>query len=137
MRALLVTAGLFAACRAPALPDKDKPVHGGAGSNMTVAASSATPASKAGSLVEGATAVRPHREEPVVECPATIADSADDEARVSALLDEANKQIERAQYAAAWTCADRAGDMSPTSVEAQHLRGAALAALGRDQEAQT
>ena len=65
-----------------------------------------------------------------------LAETADDEARVSALLDEANKQIERAQYAAAWTCADRAGDLSPTSVEAQHLRGAALAALGRDQEAQ-
>jgi len=71
-----------------------------------------------------------------VECPAIISETADDEARVSALLEEANKQIERAQYSAAWTCADRAGDLSPTSVEAQHLRGAALAALGRDQEAQ-
>jgi Flp pilus assembly protein TadD len=93
--------------------------------------------SKAGSLVEGATVVRPHREEPVVECPAVIPENADDDARVAALLDEANKQIERAQYGAAWTCADRAGDLSPTSVEAQHLRGAALAALGREQEAQT
>jgi Flp pilus assembly protein TadD/predicted Zn-dependent protease with MMP-like domain len=111
------------------------PLHG-AGSNVTVAASIASPSSKAGSLVEGATPVRPHREEPVIECPATIPDNADDEARVSALLDEANRQIERAQYAAAWTCADRAGDLSPTSVEAQHLRGAALAALGREQEAQ-
>ncbi|HET7502642.1 MAG TPA: metallopeptidase family protein [Kofleriaceae bacterium] len=134
MRVLLVIAGLLAACRAPA-PTEKAPSHA-AGSNMTVAASTATPPSKAGSLVEGATPVRPHREEPVVECPATIADNADDEARVSALLDEANKQIERAQYAAAWTCADRAGDLSPTSVEAQHLRGAALAAMGREQEAQ-
>ncbi|HEU4735243.1 MAG TPA: metallopeptidase family protein [Kofleriaceae bacterium] len=134
MRVLLVTAGLLAACRAPAPADK-APSHA-AGSNMTVAASTATPPSKAGSLVEGATPVRPHREEPVVECPAAIPDNADDEARVSALLDEANKQIERTQYAAAWTCADRAGDLSPTSVEAQHLRGAALAAMGREQEAQ-
>ena len=34
---------------------------------------------------------------PVVECGATDPDSADDDTRVSALLDEANKQIERAQ----------------------------------------
>jgi Flp pilus assembly protein TadD len=136
--AAAATAFVCAACRAPAPPEAkpDKPAHVAAGSNMTVAASSAAPQSKGG-MVEGATTVRPHHEEPVVECPAAIADSADDEARVSALLDEANKQIERAQYAAAWTCADRASDLSPTSVEAQHLRGAALAALGRESEAQT
>ena len=40
-------------------------------------------------------------------------------------------------FGAAWTCADRAADLAPTSVEAHHLRGAALAALGRDAEAQT
>lgn len=135
MRAFLATAALLAACNVPA--PVDKLPHGAAGSNVSVAAATAVPTSKAGALVEGATAVRPHHEEPVVECPASIADNADDEARVSALIDEANKQIEHAQYAAAWTCADRAGDLSPTSVEAQHLRGAALAALGRDAEAQT
>jgi Flp pilus assembly protein TadD/predicted Zn-dependent protease with MMP-like domain len=134
MRALLVLAGLLAACNGSAPPEKVG--HGSAGSSAGAAASIAVPASKAGSLVEGATVVRPHHEEPVVECSAVIPDNADDEARVSALLDEANKQIERAQYAAAWTCADRAGDLAPSSVEAQHLRGAALAALGRDQEAQ-
>lgn len=132
MRALLVTAGLLAACKDPAPPER---TGHGAGSAITVAAATAAPPSKSSAMVEGS--VRPHREEPVVECPAVIPDNADDEARVSALLDEANKQIEHAQYGAAWTCADRAGDLSPTSVEAQHLRGAALAALGRDQEAQT
>lgn len=132
VRAVLVSAVLFAtACNGAAPAESAR----GAGSAVTVAAATALP-SKAGSLVEGA-AVRPHREEPVVECPAVVPDNADDDARVSALLDEANKQIEHAQYGAAWTCADRAGDLSPTSVEAQHLRGAALAALGRDQEAQT
>ena len=135
MRALLVFAALLAACNGSA-PTEPKGGHGSAAPSAGAAASTASPASKAGSLVEGATVVRPHHEESVIECPATIPDNADDEARVSALLDEANKQIERAQYAAAWTCADRAGDLSPTSVEAQHLRGAALAALGRDQEAQ-
>ncbi|HEX8106078.1 MAG TPA: hypothetical protein VF516_00055, partial [Kofleriaceae bacterium] len=135
MRALLVFAALVAACNGSA-PTEPKPGHGSAGSSAGAAASTAVPASKAGSLVEGATVVRPHREESVIECPAVVPESGDDEARVSALLDEANKQIERAQYAAAWTCADRAGDLAPSSVEAQHLRGAALAALGRDQEAQ-
>ena len=134
MRALLVFAALAAACNGSA--PTEKVGHGSAGPSARPAASTAVPASKAGALVEGATVVRPHHEESVIECPATIPDNADDDTRVAALLDEANKQIERAQYAAAWTCADRAGDLSPTSVEAQHLRGAALAALGRDQEAQ-
>lgn len=129
MRALVATAALLAACKAPAPADRPS----GAGSNAA-AASLAIPG-KAGA-VEGAAPMRPHHEEPVVECPATMPDNADDDARVQALLDEANKQIERVQYAAAWTCADRAGDLAPTSVEAQHLRGAALAALGRDQDAQ-
>jgi hypothetical protein len=132
MRAPLVLAALVAACNGSA--PTDKVGHPAAGSNAPAgaAASTAMLPSKAGSLVEGATVVRPHREEPVVECPAVIPENADDDARVAALLDEANKQIERAQYGAAWTCADRAGDLSPTSVEAQHLRGAALAALGLD-----
>lgn len=134
MRALLVFAALVAACNGSA--PAEKVGHGSSGSSAGAAASTAATSSKAGSLVEGATVVRPHHEEPVVECPAVVPDSGDDEARLSALLDEANKQIERAQYAAAWTCADRAGDLVPSSVEAQHLRGAALAALGRDQEAQ-
>ncbi|HEY5944385.1 MAG TPA: metallopeptidase family protein [Kofleriaceae bacterium] len=81
-------------------------------------------------------ALRPHHEQPVVECAVRVPDNADDDTRVQALLDQANKEIERGQYAAAWTCADRASDLVPTSVEAHHLRGASLAALNRDAEAQ-
>lgn len=133
MRLLWATALLIAGCKAPIAGDAG---HGsGSAAPVSAAAATAVP-SKPGPLIEGAMPVRPHREEAVVECPASLPDTLDDEARVSSLLDEANKQIERAQYAAAWTCADRAGDLAPTSVEAQHLRGAALAALGRDQEAQ-
>ncbi|MDB4959226.1 MAG: hypothetical protein JWO36_6795 [Myxococcales bacterium] len=114
------------------------PSHTVAPGAPTVAAATGTPVpSKAGAMVEGASAVRPHREEPVVECPAKFSDTADDEGRVQAMLDEANRQIEHGSFAAAWTCADRAADLAPTSVEAHHLRGAALAALGRDTEAQT
>lgn len=133
MRWVVVGFAAVMGCRdVPPAPAADKRQSGG--SATTVAAAVATPASKGG-LVEGAT-LRPHREDPVVECPAIIADTADDDARATALLEEANKQIEASNFAAAWTCADRAADASPTSVEAHHLRGAALAALGRDAEAQ-
>jgi len=134
MRAFLATAALLGACNNQALLDKSP--RAATSESVSVAAATAAPPSKAGALVEGATSLRPHHEEAVVECPVVLPESADDDARVTALLDEANKQIEHTQYAAAWTCADRAADLSPTSVEAQHLRGAALAALGRDQEAQ-
>ncbi|MBA3457438.1 MAG: metallopeptidase family protein [Deltaproteobacteria bacterium] len=103
------------------------------GSGATAAAATATQSGKA--TAEGA-GLRPHHEEAVTECPAAMGDTVDDEGRVAVLLDEANRQIEHAMYAAAWTCADRAADLTPTSVEAHHLRGAALAALGRDAEAQ-
>jgi Flp pilus assembly protein TadD/predicted Zn-dependent protease with MMP-like domain len=110
------------------------PVGGrGSGGPTAAAATGGTTPSKG--IVEGG--VRPHHEEAVVECGAVIPDSADDDTRVSALLDEANKDLEQGNYGAAWTCADRAADLAPESVEANHLRGAALAALGRDAEAQT
>ncbi|HUJ62371.1 MAG TPA: metallopeptidase family protein [Kofleriaceae bacterium] len=126
---LAVAAALAAGCKAE---DRRAPPPPSA----PVAAATAQPVpSKPGVMVEGAV-VRPHHEEQVVECPAKIPDSADDDTRVQALLDEANRQIDKAAYAAAWTCADRAADLAPTSVEAHHLRGAALAALGRDGDAQ-
>lgn len=134
----LVAAVLLAACSSPSLPEKgperapDK--HAGSAQPIGAAAATATLPPK-GSMVEGS--VKPHREDPVVDCPAKVADNSDDDAKVTALLDEANKQIEAGTFAAAWTCADRAADLSPSSVEANHLRGAALAALGRDSEAAT
>lgn len=70
----------------------------------------------------------------IVECPATL--SGSDDEKVTALLEAANQAIVGAQFGAAWTCADRAADLLSTSVEAHHLRGAALAGLGRDTEAQ-
>lgn len=85
---------------------------------------------------EPAPSAKPHHEHQVVECNVQLPETADDETRVQLLLDQANKEIERGQYAAAWTCADRAADILPTSVEAHHLRGAALAAQNRDSEAQ-
>lgn len=99
----------------------------------TSAAAATTPTT---THVESGSGVRPHQEQQVVECVVRLPENADDESRVQALLDQANKEIERGQYAAAWTCADRAADILPTSVEAHHLRGAALAAQNRDSEAQ-
>jgi len=122
----------LAACKSPSINDKHSAA---AAPPPPAAAATAAPVPSKAGLVEGG--VRPHHEEPVVECPAKIAETADDDTRVAALIEEANKQIESGGFGAAWTCADRAADLAPTSVEAHHLRGAALAALGRDQEAQT
>ena len=120
---------VLAGCRSAA------PSQSGKGSASGPTAAAATAVQQPGKgIIEGG--VRPHHEEAVVECGAKIPDSADDDTRVSALLDEANKDLEQGMYGAAWTCADRAADLAPTSVEANHLRGAALAALGRDNEAQ-
>ncbi len=124
MRAVLAAALLFG-CNGDPVPD---PAPVASPAPPSVAASIApTP--------KHTEAVRPHREESVVECPVKLADG-DDETRVAALLEGANKEISLAAYGAAWTCADRAADLMPTSVEAHHLRGSALAALGRDNEAQ-
>lgn len=138
-RAVVIAAALGAltACKGsesaqPPAPVTPPSAHEGSGGPTAAAATQPLP-NKA--LVEGGT-LRPHHEEPVVECPAQIPDTVDDEGRVALLLDEANRQIEKAAYGAAWTCADRAADLTPTSVEAHHLRGAALAALGRDADAQ-
>jgi Flp pilus assembly protein TadD/predicted Zn-dependent protease with MMP-like domain len=123
-----------AACKS----DENKvvaPVPAPAPATVTAAAATAPRPAPGVAMVEGA-GVRPHHEEPVVECPAKIADSVDDDTRVSMLIDEANKQLEAGTFGAAWTCADRAADLAPTSVEAHHLRGAALAAMGRDNDAQ-
>jgi Flp pilus assembly protein TadD/predicted Zn-dependent protease with MMP-like domain len=80
----------------------------------------------------------PHRELTVVECPvaALVSAESDLDEAVARLIEAANTQLDGAQAAAAWTCADRAADLAPQSVEAHHLRGAALAALGRWTEAQ-
>ncbi len=115
------------------MPGDPEPAAGSAAASTPGAAAATQPTNHA--LVEGAT-LRPHKEHAVVECPAVLGDTSDDEGRVAILLDEANRQIEKGAYAAAWTCADRAADLTPTSVEAHHLRGAALAALARDSEAQ-
>jgi Flp pilus assembly protein TadD/predicted Zn-dependent protease with MMP-like domain len=86
-----------------------------------------------------AEALPPSREIPVVECPVPAPPGdreVDVETTITRLIDAANVQLDGGQAAAAWTCADRAADLSPQSVEAHHLRGAALAVLSRWSEAQ-
>ncbi|HEX4455228.1 MAG TPA: metallopeptidase family protein [Kofleriaceae bacterium] len=134
-----LVAALTCACNNSSTPSSPPPAsgehHPQPALAQPAAASTAPPVPSKPGLVEGSS-VRPHHEEVVVECPAKIADTADDDTRVGLLLEEANKQIEAASYSAAWTCADRAADLSPQSVEANHLRAAALAGLGRDGDAQ-
>jgi len=125
----VVAAIMLVGCKGtPAAPPPVEQTH-------TENAAAATTPMKVSSHVEG-DVVHPHHEQPVVECLARVPENADDDTRLQALLDEANRDIERGQYGAAFTCADRAADVAPTSVEAHHLRGASLAALNRDNEAQ-
>ncbi len=133
MRVAAALVVVLAACRGPVDAPPAPVATPAVPTAPAAAASSGVTPSKP--LVEGAT-LRPHHEENVVECPAVLSEVADDEARVALLLEEANRQIEKGVYGAAWTCADRAADITPTSVEAHHLRGASLAALGRDTDAQ-
>jgi Flp pilus assembly protein TadD/predicted Zn-dependent protease with MMP-like domain len=133
MRPVVALVAMIAACKgseapAPSAPEAPPVAAPIAPPPPTGAAAATAPPKQA--------AVRPHHEEPVTECPANLPDDADDDTKVSTLLEAANKQIVQAAFAAAWTCADRAADVMPTSVEAHHLRGAALAGLGRDGEAQ-
>src|SRR5688572_9030256 len=65
--------------------------------------------------------VKPHREETVVECPVVLS-TTDDDTKAAALLEAASKQVSLGAYGAAWTCADRAADLVPSSDEAHHLR---------------
>lgn len=125
MRAVLVIA-LLAGCRGSSDPAPAVELPAGSGAPSVAAATSPAPTKHV---------LKPHREEAVVECPVKLPDG-DDEAKAAALLEAANKQIVATSYAAAWTCADRAADLVPSSVEAHHLRGSALAALGRDRDAQ-
>jgi tetratricopeptide (TPR) repeat protein len=53
------------------------------------------------------------------------------------LLDEADRQVTRKSWSAAFACADIAADLRSSSVEAHHLRAVALAGLGRYAAAQT
>ncbi|CAN5858300.1 hypothetical protein BH11MYX3_BH11MYX3_27020 [soil metagenome] len=133
MRAAVALAvlGALTSCKG----SSSSPSPTGAAPPLVPSVAAATTPMPSKAMVEGGS-LRPHKEEPVIDCPAVIADTVDDEGRVALLLDEANRQIEKAAYGAAWTCADRAADLTPTSVEAHHLRGAALAALGRDADAQ-
>ena len=131
MRRVVAAAVFVVACKGSS-PTTPAPAPDLVSVGSGTSAASAAPLGK----VHDHEALRPHHEDPVIECLAQIPDTADDDTRLQALLDEANKDIEHGNYGAAWTCADRATDLAPLSVEAHHLRGASLAALHRDDEAQ-
>lgn len=58
-----------------------------------------------------------------------------DAATVEEALDASERQFEAGELAVAFACAELAADLAPQAVEAQHLRAAALAALGRNDDA--
>src|SRR5690606_37371205 len=111
--AFMVVAGVACQGSAPASASvvETTPATGSA----SAAAASATTTSKVSHDHEHGE-LRPHNEQAVVECLAQIPEHADDDVRLQTLLDQANKDIERGNYAGAWTCADRATDLAPASV---------------------
>lgn len=68
-------------------------------------------------------------------CAAATADEPSDERRLELLVDEAGRRLDVQAWADAFTCADMAADLAPRSIEAQHLRAAALAGAGHDERA--
>jgi Flp pilus assembly protein TadD len=127
-----IAASLLAGCGTGC--GRSEPPATGSGS----AAGATAVAAAAASPVKPAAAEVASRALAVVECPATFdaGKPPSDDEKAAALLEAANRSIVEAQFGAAWTCADRAADLSPASVEAHHLRGAALAGLGRTADAQ-
>lgn len=73
---------------------------------------------------------------PAVDCPARISGEDSELRQVERLLDQANTSFDDDRLPEAWACADQAADLAPQSVEAHHLRAAALAALGYEGDAQ-
>jgi Flp pilus assembly protein TadD/predicted Zn-dependent protease with MMP-like domain len=67
------------------------------------------------------------------DCPIAV----DEGRNLDQLLDRAGASYEDRDFAVAFACADIAADLMPSSVEAHHLRGVALAGLGRFDSAQT
>jgi tetratricopeptide (TPR) repeat protein len=136
-RAVLI-AVLVTACKGstgrPETREITTPAGGASGAKATASAAAAS------GPAQPAEPTHPHETEPrplpVTECP--IADQAgeDVEHLVDRLLDQANGAFDANRLGEAWTCADRAADLEPQSVEAHHLRAAALAGLGHEGEAE-
>lgn len=130
MRAVIaIAAGLLAGCGGG---DRREPPAAGSAATASTAASAASAATPG----KPGLAEAPGHAAAVVECPAAPDAAATEDEQVAALIEAANKAIVEGQFGAAWTCADRAADLAPASVEAHHLRGASLAGLGRAAEAQ-
>jgi tetratricopeptide (TPR) repeat protein len=82
-----------------------------------------------------APAVEP-RTLPVAECAVDAIGGEPPERTVDRMLERAAASFDDQRLAESWTCADQAAVLAPQSVEAHHLRAAALAALGHDAEAE-
>ncbi len=96
----------------------------------------AIPTAAAEAAHQTSSVVGPAAPLPVIECPVEAGERDSPERLVDRLLEQAAASFDDARLGEAWTCADRAADLAPSSIEAHHLRAAALAALGHDAEAE-
>ncbi len=78
-----------------------------------------------------------HDQPLVGTCAAATAagDEVSDDRRLELLVEEAGRRLDAQAWADAFTCADMAADLASRSIEAQHLRAAALAGAGHDERA--
>lgn len=137
--AAALAAALVASCRRPAAP---APAAGAAGPRPALT-SAVTPPAAAGSTAssrsfDAADALRAKvlRQAPVAVVPC-VPESLGRDPELSELLEQAARHFEKGRYEDALECGREAARMDPQSVAAHHFRGAALAELGRIDQART
>ncbi len=136
MRRLYLIAIALAACSGKSEPRETHDISA-APVKPAAAASAGTVTSLPGEPVRAGGGQNDPKPLPVVDCPVAEQAGEDNEHLVDRLLDRANLAFDGGRLGEAWTCADRAADLEPASVEAHHLRAAALAGLGHEADAET
>jgi Flp pilus assembly protein TadD/predicted Zn-dependent protease with MMP-like domain len=132
MRRVAVAFALLAACG----EGKARPGHGAGGDDAGVTPMPTKAAGGPAPHSESSPRTAEPARLPEADCPTRPSTDEPDYRQVERLLDQANTSFDDDRLAEAWACADQAADLAPQSVEAHHLRAAALAALGYESDAQ-
>ena len=133
--AAALAAGLVAACRRSTAP----PAAGAVGLRPALTSAAGTPSVPAGSRpFDAADALRAkvlrHAQVPAAPC---LDRALGREPELSELLEQAAHDFEKGRYEDALECGREAARLDAQSVAAHHFRGAALAELGRIDQART
>ena len=135
--AAVLAAASMASCRKVAAP---APAAGAAGPRpaLTAAAPVAAGSTASSRSFDAADALRAKvLRQPAVVVAACVPDTLGRDPELSELLEQAARHFEKGRYEDALECGREAARMDPQSVAAHHFRGAALAELGRIEQART